>query len=84
MSTITCTTSSTHQSSNNTRSMIFSVPANETINATVTVTNEAGVTTSKSTSAGLLSSYAVHCEYANKYLFCCTLDALAQTCQSEL
>ena len=35
--------------------MICSVPANETINATVMVTNEAGVTTVKSTYAGLLA-----------------------------
>ena len=54
MSTITCTTSSTNQSSN-TRSMNCSVPANETISVTVTITNAAGVATSKSASAGLLA-----------------------------
>ena len=60
--------------------MICSAPANETINATVTVTNEAGVTTTKSMSAGLLAmQYTVN---SNKYLFCYPLDDLAQTCQS--
>ena len=36
--------------------MICFVPANETINATITITNAAGVTTSRSVSAGLLST----------------------------
>ena len=62
--------------------MICSVPSNETINATVTVTNEAGVTTSKSTSAGLLAMK--HTVNSNKIILFCfvtLLDALALTCQ---
>ena len=53
MSTITCTTSSTHQSSNNTRSMICSVPSTETLSVNVTVTNAAGRTVMKSSYSGL-------------------------------
>ena len=37
--------------------MICSVPANETITATVTVTNAAGLITSKSAYAGLLKHH---------------------------
>ena len=36
--------------------MNCSVPANETISATVTITNAAGVTASESASAGLLAT----------------------------
>ena len=50
-SSVECTTSSTQQTSN-TQTMICSVPAVETVNATVTITNAAGVTTSQSASAG--------------------------------
>ena len=51
-STITCTTSSTNQSSDNTK---CSVPAKEAVNVTVTITNAAGVTASNSAYLGLLA-----------------------------
>ena len=51
-SIIMCITPTTFQHSTGTHSMICSVPANETVNVTVTIANAAGVTVENSTTVG--------------------------------
>ena len=79
MSTITCTTSSTHQSSNNTRSMIYSVLTTETLSVNVTVTNAAGMTIMKSSYSGL---FRLKITIGITIFF--SIDILALACQNTI
>ena len=62
--------------------MNCSVPANETISATVTITNAVGVTASKSASAGLLAT-CTPVKLQKRHLLFNPLDVLAQACQMQ-